>query len=129
MENTQFSQNNEILTATVEKITYRNDSNAYTVAVVKAEKESVTIVGIMPFLNEGDTAVFEGNYIFHSTYGRQFSVKAFERKAPQNKAAVLRYLSSGALKGIGPSTAAKIVERFGEDSLDIYRTDLHSLRL
>lgn len=119
MENTQFSQNNEILTATVEKITYRNDSNAYTVAVVKAEKESVTIVGIMPFLNEGDTAVFEGNYIFHSTYGRQFSVKAFERKAPQNKAAVLRYLSSGALKGIGPSTAAKIVERFGEDSLDI----------
>ncbi len=119
MEET-FAGENEIITATVEKITFRNDANAYTVAVVKRDnKETLTIVGIMPFLNEGDIGEFKGKFIFHPTYGRQLSVESFERKAPQNTAAILKYLSSGALKGIGPSTAAKIVERFGEDSLDI----------
>ena len=104
---------------TVEKITFRNDSNAYTVAIVKTDKELLTVVGIMPFLNEGDTAEFKGNFTLHPTYGRQLSVKSFERKTPQNAAAILRYLSSGAIKGIGPSTANRIVERFGEESLEI----------
>lgn len=107
------------VSGTVEKITFRNEANAYTVAAVKCEKETLTVVGILPFLNEGDTAEFCGKYIFHPTYGRQFSAESFERKTPQNTASILRYLSSGAIKGVGPSTAGKIVERFGEDSLDI----------
>lgn len=84
-----------------------------------ANNEKLTVVGILPFLNEGDTAEFFGSYIFHPTYGRQFKAESFERRAPQNVAAILRYLSSGAIKGIGPSTASKIVEKFGENSLDI----------
>lgn len=107
------------INGTVQRITFRNEANAYTVAEVKTEKELLTVVGIMPFLNEGDIAEFFGSFTVHSTYGQQFSVSSFERKAPENAAAILRYLSAGAIKGIGPATAAKIVKKFGADSLDI----------
>ena len=103
----------------VEKITYRNESNAYTVAEVRIESESQTVVGVMPFLTEGDEAVFYGTYTVHPSYGEQFKAQSFERKTPQNSAAVLRYLSSGTIKGIGPATAQKIVEKFGADTLEI----------
>ena len=103
----------------VEKITYRNESNAYTVAEVRIESESQKVVGVMPFLTEGDEAVFYGTYTVHPSYGEQFKAESFERKTPQNSAAVLRYLSSGTIKGIGPATAQKIVEKFGADTLEI----------
>lgn len=119
MEEILLADENEKICGTVEKITFRNEANAYTVAAVKCEKETLTVVGLLPFLNEGDTAEFSGKFILHPTYGRQFSADSFERKTPQNTAAILKYLSSGALKGVGPSTAGKIVERFGEDSLEI----------
>ncbi|MEE1006780.1 MAG: ATP-dependent RecD-like DNA helicase [Acutalibacteraceae bacterium] len=104
---------------TVKKITYRNESNSYTVAEVLTDGKSQTVVGILPFLTEGDEAVFYGEYTVHPSYGEQFKAERFERKAPQNSAAILRYLSSGAIKGIGPATAQKIVEKFGADTLDI----------
>ena len=104
---------------TVHKITYRNDSNGYTVAVIRVGRQNVTAVGVMPFLSEGESAEFEGEYVLHPVYGKQFSVKSFERKTPETASAVLKYLSSGAIKGVGPSTAIKIVERFGADSLNI----------
>jgi len=109
----------EKITGTVEKITFRNDSNAYTVAVVSCEGEEVIVVGTLPFLNEGDNAEFCGEFTFHQTYGEQFKVQSFERISPQSAAAILRYLSSGAIKGVGPSTAGRIVEKFGAESLDI----------
>ena len=104
---------------TVKRITYRNESNGYTVAEVLTDGKSQTVVGILPFLTEGDEAVFYGEYAVHPSYGEQFKAESFERKAPQNSAAILRYLSSGAIKGIGPATAQKIVEKFGADTLDI----------
>ena len=104
---------------TVKRITYRNESNSYTVAEVLTDGKSQTVVGILPFLTEGDEAVFYGEYTVHPSYGEQFKAESFERKAPQNSAAILRYLSSGAIKGIGPATAQKIVEKFGADTLDI----------
>lgn len=104
---------------TVKRITYRNESNSYTVAEVLTDGKSQTVVGILPFLTEGDEAVFYGGYTVHPSYGEQFKAEGFERKAPQNSAAILRYLSSGAIKGIGPATAQKIVEKFGADTLDI----------
>lgn len=109
----------ESFIADVVKITFRNESNYYTVAVLRSDTEEFTAVGIMPFLNEGDTAEFTGEFTVHATYGEQFKVESFERKAPQNKAAILRYLSSGTIKGVGPSTAARIVEKFGEESLQV----------
>ena len=107
------------LSGTVEKITYRNDVNCYTVAEIRAGKERVTVVGTLPYLSEGDAAVFFGTYTVHPTYGSQFKAESFERKAPQSAAAILRYLSSGAIRGVGPATAQRIVERFGTDSLEI----------
>ncbi len=118
-----MSDNITTVKGTVEKITYKNETNGYTVAEVKSDKEFITVVGILPFLNEGDTAEFFGNFTVHSTYGQQFSATAFERKVPENAAAILRYLSAGAIKGIGPATAGKIVEKFGEDTLDIIQNN------
>ena len=107
------------ISGTVERITYRNQSNSYTVAEVKLPGETVTVVGMLPFLTEGDCAVFYGEYTVHPTYGRQFKAESFERKTPENAAAVLRYLSSGAIRGVGPATAQRIVEKFGTDTLEI----------
>lgn len=109
----------QILRGTVESVTYQNELNCYTVCTVKTDKELVTVVGTLPFLHEGESAEFEGSYILHPTYGQQFSATSFTHIAPENAAAILRYLSSGIIKGVGPSTANKIVKRFGADSLDI----------
>ena len=109
----------ETLKGTVDRITYRNEQNGYTVANLKNGKEKTVIVGVLPFLNEGEAGVFSGNYIMHPSYGRQFQVHSFERTAPQTAAAILRYLSSGVIKGVGPTTAGRIVEKFGDDTLDI----------
>ncbi len=114
---------NQSITGSVEKITYRNEVNCYTVAEVKTSNEKLTVVGIMPFLAEGDIAEFFGKFIVHATYGQQFSCYSFEKKAPENAAAILKYLSAGAIKGIGPATAVKLVERFGEETLDIIQND------
>ncbi len=103
----------------IEKITYTNEQNGYTVALVLSGNTRLTAVGIMPFLNVGETVMLYGRYIIHPTYGEQFSVSSFERTAPKTVGAVLRYLSSGIIKGVGPATASKIVERFGAESLDI----------
>ena len=103
----------------VEKITFTNEQNGYTVASVRAGNSRITVVGILPFLNEGEAAVFYGNFIVHPTYGEQFSAVSFERTAPKTVGAILRYLSSGIIRGVGPATAGRIVERFGADSLDV----------
>ena len=118
VNNTKKSDETRIK-GTVNKITYRNDNNGYTVAVVRKGREYVTVVGIMPFLGEGESAEFEGEYTVHATYGSQFSVKSYERKTPETAAAILKYLSSGAIKGVGQSTAIKIVEKFGANSINI----------
>ena len=131
MSDVKNSDTKQKLSGCVEKITYRNEMNGYTVCTVKGEKEFITVVGILPFLAEGDYAEFYGSYTVHSTYGQQFAAEAFERQVPENSAAVLKYLSSGAIKGIGPSTAKKIVEKFGKESLDIIQNspeDLCSIR-
>lgn len=113
----------ETILADVVKITFRNESNYYTVAILKNGTEEFTAVGTLPFLNEGDTAEFTGEFIVHQTYGEQFKVESFERKPPKNAAAILKYLASGSIKGVGPSTAQRIVEKFGEDSLDIIQNN------
>ena len=103
----------------VDKITYRNSDNGYTVFKIKADKEFVSCVGLVPLLNEGDIVSLEGNYSNHAVYGEQFNVTSLEIEPPKTKLQVLKYLSSGAIRGIGPATALKIVERFKDDTLNI----------
>jgi exodeoxyribonuclease V alpha subunit len=104
---------------TVEKITYRNRDNGYTVFKIRHGKKELFCVGYVPAVNEGDTITASGSYSNHPVYGEQFNVETVDISAPKTQLQVLKYLSSGAIKGIGPATAIKIVERFKEDTLDI----------
>lgn len=107
------------LDGVVEDIIYSNGENGYTVCTINVGGDPVTLVGTMPYLAEGETIKVQGEWQMHSTFGRQFRVNYFEKKLPTTTAAILRYLASGAIKGIGPVTAERIVEKFGEDTLDI----------
>ena len=107
------------LDGVVEDVVFTNKENGYTVCTINSHGEPVTLVGIMPYVGEGESIKVQGEWQVHSTFGRQFRVDYFEKKLPTTSAAILRYLSSGAIKGIGPVTAERIVERFGEDTLDV----------
>lgn len=113
----------EKLNGSVEHITYTNKTNGYTVALLKVEDDIITIVGMMPFLAVGDCIEVTGKFDVHPTYGNQFKVSGFEKAAPSDSASILRYLSSGAIHGVGPSTARNIVERFGERALQIIENE------
>lgn len=118
-----FSENEkklEEITGTVEQIVYKNSENAYTVIDIFDEHgDLVTAVGIMPYVNEGDTVMLAGKWTNHQTFGKQFQVEYFDRCLPSDETDILRYLSSNAVKGIGPKTAQKIVGRYGSESFDI----------
>lgn len=109
----------EKLEGSVEQIIYSNEENGYTVCDMSTDDDVVTVCGIMPMLNEGDSLCVYGKWVHNAKYGRQFSVEQYERIMPADTASILRYLSSRAIKGIGPKTAVKIVEAFGEDSFDV----------
>lgn len=110
----------EALRGSVESIIYANEENGYTIFDFGTEQnELVTAVGILPFLAEGDELTLLGKWVHNPKYGRQFKVEQFEKRLPSDSAAILRYLSSGAIKGIGPKTAKKIVDRFGEETFEI----------
>lgn len=107
------------LEGAVENIVYRNEENGYTVIELSDGDDYITAVGIMPHVGAGDTVKLTGGYTTHKSYGRQFSAQVCEVCRPTETADILRYLSSGAVKGIGPSTAQRIVSEFGEASLDV----------
>lgn len=107
------------LEGAVENIVFRNEKNGYTVIEIPDSDNFITAVGIMPQVSAGDIVKLTGTYITHHNYGEQFSVQACEVCRPTESADILRYLSSGAIKGIGPQTAQRLVEQFGESTLDI----------
>ncbi len=100
------------------EIIYQNDDNGYTVCEIDCDGTLITACGYMPFLAPGEQVHFEGSYVNHPDYGEQFSVKNAQRALPKRVGAVLSYLSSGIISGVRESTAKKIVEKFGEDTLD-----------
>lgn len=115
------------LNGSVESIIYRNDSNGYTVLTLSCEDGDTVAVGIMPDVAEGEELRVVGIWKTHQSYGEQFAVEAFERTMPTGSASILKYLSSGAVKGVGPATARRIVETFGENSLEIIENEPHRL--
>lgn len=104
---------------TVEDIIFKNEENGFVIAVVDFEDEMLYVKGYMPFITEGDTVKFKGKMVTHPVYGEQFDVEHCEQVLPTTVEAIEKYLASGLITGIGPSTAKKIVEKFGEESLDI----------
>ena len=107
----------------VENIVFHNDENHYTVLEMNTGTELITVVGAFPYISEGEELHVYGRWASHATYGEQFRAEAFENSRPANTAAVLKYLSSGAVKGIGKSTAKSIVDMFGEQALEIVEKD------
>lgn len=111
------------LTGSVEHIIYHNEKNQYTVLEMLGADELITVVGTFPYVSEGEELKVYGKWSSHPSFGVQFKAEAFEKVAPKSTAAVLKYLSGGAVKGIGPVMAQRIVETFGEQTLDVIEND------
>lgn len=103
----------------VEHIIYQNTDNGYTVLNLVSEGEEITCVGFLKNIGQGETIKAEGEYVSHPVYGEQFKISSFESVAPEDKESMERYLGSGAIKGVGPALAARIVKRFGDDTFRI----------
>lgn len=105
----------------VDSVIYRNDENGYTVLRLAAEglDEPATVVGCMPGVSVGEQLVVTGTWGHHATYGAQFKARTMERSLPEGADAILEYLSSGAIKGIGAITARRLVEEFGDETLAV----------
>ena len=109
----------ETIEGYVDHIIYRNQENGYTVASLIVDGEELTCVGTFQALSEGETICGKGRYTEHPSYGQQFSICSYETVVPQDAFAIERYLGSGAIKGIGAALAARIVRKFGDDTLRI----------
>ena len=106
----------------IEEFIYQNESNSYSIAVFNTEnQEVVTVVGYLPFIAVGDTLKLQGKMVVHQEYGEQFKIETFEKLMPESAAALEKYLASGTIKGIGPATARKIIDRFGEETLAVFK--------
>lgn len=108
-----------VIQGIVEEIVYRNSDNNYTVFVIDHNDEYLTCVGKVPIISEGEMVELVGDFTKHSKYGEQFSITHAKVSNPNTKEGIVRYLSSGLIKGVGPITAQNIVDKFGELSLDI----------
>ena len=110
----------ETLAGIVDSVIFQSDDTGYTVCEIECEDGlPAVLVGTMPYIAEGDNIIALGKWTVHSTYGKQFRVESYEKVLPTSENDILRYLASGAIKGIGPKTAEKIVEKFGSDTFDI----------
>ncbi len=108
------------MTGTVESMIYQNEENGYTVLKLDVgEEEPVTVVGCMPGVAPGESLQAEGTWVRHASYGQQFKAEVARRGMPADEKAIFDYLASGAVKGIGIATARRIVEEFGERTLDV----------
>ena len=115
------------ITGEIITIIYTNKINSYTVAEVETDEEIITVVGYLPFVDVGDTVKLVGKYVEHKDYGRQFKVDTFEKIIPQNLSALEKYLAKGDIKGVGKAIAKRIVKKFGEETINIFK--LHPERL
>lgn len=105
----------------VADIIYQNEINSYTISTFETEDELVTIVGYLPFITSGDTLKLFGKFVEHKDYGRQFKVDTFEKIMPETLSALEKYLGNGNVKGIGEVTARKIIRKFGDDTINIFK--------
>lgn len=109
------------------EIIYQNEVNSYLIGILENEEDTITIVGYMPFLVEGDYIKVIGNFVTHKEYGKQFKVETFEKVMPKTLDSLEKYLSNGTIKGIGPATAKKIVATFGEDTINVFKFEPEKL--
>ena len=119
-----YQQEPEILQGAVAAVVFQNFDNGYCVLRLRCQAgDTVTVVGTIPLPCVGEQLMVTGKWSTHASYGRQFEAEFLERLMPQTSADILTYLSSRAIKGIGPIMAARIVKRFGDQTLQIIEQD------
>lgn len=111
------------LTGEIEDIIFRNEANGYTVMDIISGDETVTTVGVAASVSVGEEVKLIGSYKKHPTYGEQFTFEACERTIPSTSSAILKYLSSGTIKGVGPTTAKRLVDAFGDKTLEVIENE------
>ena len=112
------------VTGLVEEIVFRNETNGWTVLSLKEDGgRRVSCVGVMPFVNAGEQVKIEGEWTEHRDYGRQVKVTSAETVQPTTRSGIEKYLASGLIRGVGPSTAKLIVNHFGEDALAVMEAE------
>ena len=111
----------------IKSIIYRNEENGYTVLSLQTSDSPITCTGIMPFFNENDQVVVEGELIYHDKYGEQINVESARIKKPSGKKAIISYLSSGNIESIGKKTAELIYDKFGDKSIDVVFNETEKL--
>ncbi len=114
-----MNEQNLIVEGTVERVLFRNEQNGYAVIELNTGDDLITAVGEIGDVDEGELLKLEGSYVSHSRFGTQFKAYYCERKFPADALNIRKYLASGAIKGIGPALAKKIVDVFGERTLEI----------
>ena len=114
----------ETLVGSVEHVVYCNEENGYAVFHMNTGNEKpVVVVGNVPFIGVGESISVRGVWVSHPSYGEQFKVSYSERTMPEDENAILLYLSSGIIRGIGPVTAQRIVDRFGTDTFNVMSSE------
>ena len=115
-----MTQELEIIQGTIEAVVYQNYDNGYSVLRLNVgEKQAVTVVGTIPLPVVGERLMVTGKWSSHSNYGRQFEAEFLERLMPETAAQIQAYLAGRVIKGIGPVSAARIVAKFGDRTLQI----------
>ena len=110
----------DTISGTIQNVVFHNDGNDYTVLEISDNDGAlITAVGSMPMSFEGEEVILKGKWTYHKEFGKQFSFDAFEKTLPKEVDGILQYLSSRTVKGIGPVTALKIVNRYGLDTFDV----------
>ncbi len=111
---------NDTVVGVVEAVIYQSPDESYTVCELESDDgEPVTVVGALPTVFEGMRIHAYGEWGMHPTYGKQFRCEYYEQEMPETEGDILRYLSAGNIKGIGPKTAMRIVERYGSETFDV----------
>lgn len=114
------TEKKEVIKGRIENVVYHNENNDYTVLeIVDGDENLICAVGVMPMAFEGEIVTLHGRWTFHKEFGKQFAFDSFDKSLPDDVDGIFKYLSSGTIKGVGPVTALKIVNRFGVDSFDV----------
>lgn len=117
----------EVLNGFVENIVFKSEDTGYVVCRIRNEKTLISAVGTVPFLREGQNVKLTGYWTVHKQFGNQFNIQDYEELLPNSLDGIEKYLSAGIIHGIGPVTAKKIIERFGEETLDIMENHIERL--
>lgn len=118
------------LVGTVEDFIFQNEQNGYSIAVFETDDNIITtIVGYLPFVESGDYLKLVGKEVVHKDYGEQFKVESFEKIMPQGNDALEKYLASGNIKGVGKAIAKRIIEKFGDETINIFKFEPTKLAL